>query len=80
MRLKNGMVETVSCPRDFENLIDKYLGAECADYYNRQMEELSMTIKDIYADYVCDMARSMLCDTVKVWEELEEVLLKYGYL
>ena len=39
-----------------------------------------MTIKDIYADYVCDMARSMLCDTVKVWEELEEVLLKYGYL
>ena len=80
MRLKNGMVETVSCPRDFENLIDKYLGAECADYYKAQMKELSTTIKGLYVDCACYGVKASLGDNVKEWEELEEVLSKYGYL
>lgn len=50
-------------------MIDKYMGAECANYYQNQIEQLSECIKSL-ASYVNDQA---------ITEEVEEVLKVHGY-
>lgn len=48
MKLANGSIETILSERDFEDVLDKYLGSEAADYwhdhfknYDEAMEKLT---------------------------------------
>lgn len=69
LQMSNGRPEVIVYPKDFEDLIDKYMGAECANYYQNQIEQLSECIKSL-ASYVNDQA---------ITEEVEEVLKVHGY-
>ena len=42
--MKDNHPETVFYPRDFEELIDKHMGWDCAKYYHNQIEQLSSYI------------------------------------
>lgn len=39
LTLSNGRPETILSPKDFEDLIDKHMGMDCANYYQNQIEE-----------------------------------------
>ncbi len=67
--LVNNRPETIFSPRDFEDLIDKYMGCESADLYHRQIEQLSECIKGL-AEYINDK---------DVSDEIEGVLKVHGY-
>lgn len=69
LSLINGRPETILSPKDFEDLIDKYMGMDCANFYQNQIEQLSSCIRDL-ANYIDDS------DTHK---DVEEVLREYGY-
>lgn len=48
LTLSNGRPETILSPKDFEDLIDKHMGMDCANYYqNHSFETLTVmwTIK-----------------------------------
>ena len=36
LTLSNGRPETILSPKDFEDLIDKHMGMDCANYYQNQ--------------------------------------------
>lgn len=40
LTMSNGRPETILSSRDFEDLIDKYMGSECANHYHEQIEEV----------------------------------------
>lgn len=69
LQMSNGRPEVIVYPKDFEDLIDKYMSTECANYYQNQIEQLSECIKSL-ASYVNDRA---------ITEEVEEVLKVHGY-
>ena len=39
MKLANGSVETILNGKDFEDILDKYLGTEAADYFHSLFED-----------------------------------------
>lgn len=47
LTLSNGRPETILSPKDFEDLIDKHMGMDCANYYQNQIEQLSELIRDL---------------------------------
>ena len=61
--------ETLFSTRDFEELIDKHMGFECAKHYREQITELSDCIRDL-TKYIDDM---------DICSEVEEVLEISGY-
>lgn len=67
--MKNGRPEPVISPADFEDLIDKYMGSESADYYNRQIKELSECIQEL-STYINDR---------DIQQDIEEVLQVNGF-
>ena len=69
LTMNNGRPETILSPKDFEDLVNKYMGVDCANYYQNQIEQLSECIKDL-ASYV---------DDKDITEEVEEVLKVHGY-
>lgn len=69
LTMSNGRPETILSPKDFEDLVDKYMGVDCANYYQCQIEQLSECIRDL-ASYV---------DDKDITEEVEEVLKVHGY-
>lgn len=69
LAMSNGTPETILSPKDFEDLIDKYMGLDCANYYRNQIEQLSECIRDL-TSYV---------DDKYITEEVEEVLKVNGY-
>lgn len=69
IELKDRSVETIFGARDFEYLIDKYMGYESAKCYRQQIEELSDCIRDM-ANYI---------DDEYVKSDVEEVLKVNGY-
>lgn len=69
LTMSNGTPETILSPKDFEDLIDKYMGLDCANYYQNQIEQLSECIRDL-TSYV---------DDKYITEEVEEVLKVNGY-
>ena len=69
LTLSNGRPETILSPKDFEDLIDKHMGMDCANYYQNQIEQLSGCIRGL-ADYI---------DYKDVLTEIEEVLKVHGY-
>lgn len=69
LTMSNGRPETILSPKDFEDLVDKYMGLDCANYYQNQIEQLSECIKAL-AFYV---------DDKDITEEVEEVLKVHGY-
>lgn len=69
LTMSSGRPETILSPRDFEDLIDKYMGSDCADHYHEQIEQLSECIRDL-SNYINDST---------ITEEIEEVLKIYGY-
>lgn len=69
LTMSNGRPETILSPRDFEDLIDKYMGRDCANHYHEQIEQLSECIRDL-TKFINDEAVS---------EEIEEVLEINGY-
>lgn len=69
LAMSNSTPETILSPKDFEDLIDKYMGLDCANYYQNQIEQLSECIRDL-ASYV---------DDKYITEEVEEVLKVNGY-
>ena len=63
MKLANGSVETILNEKDFEDILDKYLGTEAADYFHslfkdydevkvlqEQVEELESKVEDLEFD------------------------------
>ena len=63
MKLANGSVETIMNERDFEDILDKYLGTEAADYFHslfkdyddvkalqEKVEELESKVEDLEFD------------------------------
>ena len=69
LTMSNGKPETILSPKDFEDLIDKHMGFDCANYYQNQIEQLSECIRDL-AKYI---------DDKDVLAEVEEVLKDHGY-
>lgn len=70
LTLSNGRPETQSYPRRiFEDLIDKHMGMDCANYYQNQIEQLSELIRDLDS-YV---------DDKDVHSTVKEVLKEHGY-
>lgn len=69
LTLSNGRPETILSPKDFEDLIGKCMGMDCANYYQKQIEQLSELIRDLDS-YVDDR---IVHSTVK------EVLKEHGY-
>lgn len=69
LQMSNGRPETIISPKDFEDLVDKYMGMDCANYYQNQIEQLSECIESL-ASYVNDK---------DVKQEVEEVLKVHGY-
>lgn len=68
LTLSNGRPETIFSPKDFEDLIDKYMGSDCADYYREQVKALTERLEG-------DLGFSDKYETK--W--IEEVLEQYGY-
>ena len=63
MKLANGSVETIMNERDFEDILDKYLGTEAADYFHslfkdyddvkalqEKVEELESKVEELEID------------------------------
>lgn len=69
LAMKDNHPETVFSPMDFEELIDKHMGWDCAKYYHNQIEQLSSYIRELDG-YVDDSA---------VHSDTEEVLKCNGY-
>lgn len=69
LTMSNGRPETILSPKDFEDMIDKYMGLDSANYYQNQIEQLSGCIRDLAA-YI---------DDKDIKEEIEEVLKVNGY-
>lgn len=61
--------ETLFSTRDFEELIDKHMGFDCAKHYREQITELSDCIRDL-TQYI---------DDKDIRSEVEEVLEISGY-
>ena len=61
--------ETLFSTRDFEELIDKHMGFDCAKHYREQITELSDCIRDL-TKYI---------DDKDICSEVEEVLEISGY-
>lgn len=69
LQMSNGRPETILSPKDFEDLVEKYMGMDCANYYQNQIEQLSECIESL-ASYVNDK---------DIKQEVEEVLKVHGY-
>lgn len=69
LTLSNGRPETILSPKDFEDLIDKHMDRDCANYYQNQIEQLSELIRDLDS-YV---------DDKDVHSTVKEVLKEHGY-
>ena len=69
LTMSNGKPETILSPKDFEDLVDKHMGLDSANYYQNQIEQLSQCIRDL-ANYV---------DDPLVQQDVEEVLKVHGY-
>lgn len=69
LTLSNGRPETILSSKDFEDLVDKHMGTDCANYYQKQIEQLSELIRDLDS-YVDDR---------DVHSTVKEVLKEYGY-
>lgn len=67
--LSNRRLETILSPKDFEDLINKRMGMDFANYYQKQIEQLSEIIRDLDS-YVDDR---------DVHSTVKEVLKEYGY-
>jgi molecular chaperone GrpE (heat shock protein) len=50
MKLANGSVETILNEKDFEDILDKYLGTEAVDYFQKKVEELESKVEDLEFD------------------------------
>ena len=69
LKMSNGRPETILSPKDFEDLVDKHMGSDCANYYQNQIQQLSDCIREL-ALYIADK---------DLTEEIEEVLKVNGY-
>ena len=69
LAMSNGRPETILSPKDFEDLIDKHMGLDSANYYQNQIEQLSGCIRGL-TDYINDK---------DILAEVEEVLKVHGY-
>ena len=69
LTMNNGIPETILSPKDFEELIDKHMGFDSANYYQNQITQLSGCIRGL-AEYIGDE---------DVLAEVEEVLQVHGY-
>lgn len=69
LMMRNGRPELIDSPTDFEDLIDMYMGSECADYYHQQIKELSECVKEL-STYINDR---------DIQKDVEEVLFLHGF-
>lgn len=69
LTMSNGRPETILSPKDFEDLVDKYMGFDSAKYYQNQIEQLSECIRGL-TEYINDK---------DILTEVEEVLKVNGY-
>lgn len=69
LTMNNGTPETILSPKDFEDLVDKHMGHDSANYYQNQIEHLSEYIRWL-TDCIGD--KDILAET-------EEVLQVHGY-
>lgn len=69
LAMNNGRPETILSPKDFEDLVDKHMGLDSANYYQNQIEQLSECIRGL-TDYINDK---------DIQAEVEEVLKVHVY-
>lgn len=69
LTMNNGRHETILYTKDFEDLVDKHMGRDSANYYHNQIEQLSECIRGL-TDYINDK---------DIQAEAEEVLKGHGY-
>ena len=69
LTMSNGRPETILSPKDLEDLIDKHMGMDSANYYQNQIEQLSECIREL----------SSYIDDKDVSQDVEEVLRVHGY-
>lgn len=69
LTMSSGRPETILSSKDFEDLVDKYMGLDSANYYQNQIEQLSSCIRDL-ANYIDDPLVQM---------DVQEVLKAHGY-
>ena len=69
LTMSNGRPETILSPKDFEDLIDKHMGMDSANYYQNQIEQLSECIREL----------SRYIDDKDVSQDVEEVLRVHDY-
>lgn len=69
LTMSNGRPETILSPKDFEELIDKHMGLDSANYYQNQIEQLSECIRGL-TDHINDK---------DILAEVKEVLQVHGY-
>ena len=69
LTMSNDRPETILSPKDFEDLIDKHMGMDSANYYQNQIEQLSECIREL----------SSYIDDKDVSQDVEEVLRVHGY-
>ena len=69
LTMSNGRPETILSPKDFEDLIDKHMGMDSANYCQNQIEQLSECIREL----------SSYIDDKDVSQDVEEVLRVHGY-
>lgn len=66
---KDNEMISISNPKDFEILILRYMGIDCADYYHNQIEALTSRIRNL-SDYV---------NNEDIPSDIAEVLRIHGY-
>jgi len=69
LTMSNGRPETLLSPKDFEDLVDKYMGLDSANYYQNQIEQLSECIREL----------NQYIDDPLVHSDVQEVLKAHGY-
>lgn len=91
LTLSNGRPETILSPKDFEDLIDKHMGMDCANYYQNQIEQLSELIRDLdsYVDdkdvhsTVKEVLKENMATNRKIGNSFEtefcELLFQHGF-
>lgn len=69
LTMSNGRPATILSPKDFEELINKHMGRDSANYYQNQIEQLTECIRGL-TDYI---------DGKDTLAEVMEVLKVHGY-
>jgi hypothetical protein len=75
LSLKDGSVETILQPEDFQYLLDDYLGYDAAKYFQRLIEKYESQIKEANDETNSDLTsyESSLESNTRAFQDIEEL-------